>query len=449
MPRRIRNLLEDWLFAPAAGGGPLRVARRTLRYPYALLRDLVGGQLNLHAMGLVYQTLLALVPLVAFSFAILQVFGAHRELQPLIFEFFRPMGDEAGALTQRVMQFADKVHGSLVGSVGLALLIWTLVGTLKKVEDSLNYVWHVEMPRSFTRRIAEYLGLLIVGPLLVGAVFGMSHLALASRSAKFLTQLPVAGVLVRSALALVPYLVITGLFTVVYAFIPNTRVRLRAALVGGLTAGILWALTGRAFTALVATSAQLTIVYAGFAIFIAALVWTYLGWLILLLGAQLSFYVQNPSYLRLGLQELRMSGEESERLALALMYLVAEAHENGAARPNVHALAARLGLPGVAVSRATDALEAAGLLATTEDEHLLPGRGLDTIRVAEILAVARRHVSGLPHAASTAPAPVEALCRDLEAAWRGVCGERTLRAMLDEGGGGDGAGARAGVPPRA
>ena len=158
MIRRIRKLIEGWLFAPAAASNPLTWPRRLLRYPYALLRDLLSGQLNLHAMGLVYQTLLALVPLIAFSFSILQVFGAHRELEPLIFEFFRPMGADAGALTQRVMQFADKVHGSLVGSVGLALLIWTLVGTLKKVEDSLNYVWHVEMPRSFTRRIAEYVG---------------------------------------------------------------------------------------------------------------------------------------------------------------------------------------------------------------------------------------------------------------------------------------------------
>jgi membrane protein len=437
--RRIRNYLEDWLFAPTASDTLLAGTRRGLRYPYALLRDLLGGQLNLHAMSLVYQTLLALVPLIAFSFAVLQVFGAHRELQPLIFEFFRPMGEEAGVLTQRVMQFADRLHASLVGSVGLALLIWTLIATLKKVEDSLNFVWHVEMPRSFARRIAEYLGLLIVGPLLVGAVFGMSHLALASRSAKLLTQLPVAGALLRAVLALVPYAVISGLFTVVYAFIPNTRVRLRAALVGGLTAGIFWALIGHLFTTLLASSAQLTIVYAGFAIFIAALVWTYLGWLILLLGAQLSFYVQNPSYLRLGLKELRISGEESERLALALMYLVAVSHESGAPRLSIDALATRLGLPGIAVSRAADALEAAGLLATTEDEHLLPGRGLDAIRITDILTVARRHVSGMPHAASMTPPPVEALCRAIDAAWRAVCDGKTLRQLLQE---------EAGAPPR-
>ncbi|MCC7462134.1 MAG: YihY/virulence factor BrkB family protein [Gammaproteobacteria bacterium] len=433
MIRRIANVLEGWLFAPAATGNPLSWPRRVLRYPYALLRDLLGGQLNLHAMSLVFQTLLALVPLLAFSFAILQVFGAHRELQPLIHEFFRPMGTEADALTQRVMQFADKVHGSLVGSVGLALLIWTLLGTLKKVEDSLNYVWHVEQPRNFARRIAEYLGMLVVGPLLVVAVIGMTQLALTGRSAELLAHLPLASQLLRLALSLLPYAIITALFAFIYAFIPNTRVRLHAALIGGLAAGILWALTGRMFAMLVVTTARLTIVYAGFAIIVATFLWTYLSWLILLLGAQLSFYVQNPSYLRLGLHELRMSGEESERLALALMYLVAEAHENGTTRPDVNTLALRLGLPGIAVARTCAALESAGLIVTTEDGQLLPGRGLAAIRIGTVMDVARRHVHGLPHAAQAAPAPVEALCRDIDRAWRAACAERTLQQMLDEG----------------
>jgi membrane protein len=427
--RRIRKLIEDWLFAPAAAGNPLTWPRRLLRYPHALLRDLLSGQLNLHAMGLVYQTLLALVPLIAFSFSILQVFGAHRELEPLIFEFFRPMGADAGALTQRVMQFADKVHGSLVGSVGLALLIWTLVGTLKKVEDSLNYVWHVEMPRSFTRRIAEYVGLLIIGPLLVGAVIGMSHLALTSRSAQLLTQLPFAGQLVRLAVTLVPYGVITGLFTVVYAFIPNTRVRLPAALVGGLTAGILWAATGRLFTALVLSSAHLTIVYAGFAIFIAALVWTYFGWLILLLGAQLSFYVQNPSYLRLGLGELRLSGAESERLAPD--HVSGREAGEAAQRWSDHRKLRH-------ASRATRHRHLArcrcleggrGLLVTTEDERRRLAAA-STIRIGDVVAVARTHT------------PWRTACRERRRRrWRtcasassgraGNVRERTLKELLE------------------
>src|SRR3979490_581027 len=119
MIRRIWDFRGGCFFGPASprtGLVPLRI--RTLRYPYAVIRDLWRGDINLRAMGLVYTTLLSLIPLVAFSFAVLKVFGAHRDLQPIVYEFFRPVGEQAAAqLTGRVMQFADRVSSGIVGSV--------------------------------------------------------------------------------------------------------------------------------------------------------------------------------------------------------------------------------------------------------------------------------------------------------------------------------------------
>jgi membrane protein len=433
MWQQARDYFERWLFAPVLGHSWRAQARRLAQYPYALLRDLLSGQLSIHAMGLVYATLLALVPLVAFSFAILKVFGAHRELEPLIFEFFRPMGDAASGLTQKVMDFADRVRGGIVGSVGLALLIWTLIGTLKKVEDSVNFVWHVEQPRSFMRRIAEYVALLVVAPILIGLLIGMARLTSANRSVQLLTHLPLLDTLSQGALALAPVAVISAVFALVYALIPNTRVRPFPALIGGLAAGILWAAIGQVFTGIVLLSTRLAIVYAGFAIFVAALVWIYFSWLILLLGAQLSFYVQNPSYLRVGLREPRLSNVETEQLALGIMYLVAHAHLQGGARWGINALATELALPGVAVARIADALEAAGLLVTTENELLVPGRDAGRISLQEILAVARCANSVHGEDPPTALPAVARLCAQFEGAWREGVGAQTLQALVATG----------------
>ena len=116
---------------------------------------------------------------IAFAFAVLKAFGAHRELQPIILEFFKPMGDERRASSpQKVMEFADSVSTGLVGSLGLALLLWTLLGTIKKVEDGFNFLWRVEHARSFARRVTEYVALLIVGPIVVVSFIGLSHNAL-------------------------------------------------------------------------------------------------------------------------------------------------------------------------------------------------------------------------------------------------------------------------------
>src|SRR5579872_1025174 len=171
----------DWCFFGPPSSGPGRGARLmcALRYPYAVVRDLSRGDINLRAMGLVYTTLLSLIPLAAFSFAILKIFGARGDLQPVVYEFFSALGP-AGAteVTSRVMEFANSVSGGVLGSVGFALLAWTLVGTIKKVEDSFNFVWRVQQARSFARRVSEYMTLIVVGPVILVVFIGMSRRAL-------------------------------------------------------------------------------------------------------------------------------------------------------------------------------------------------------------------------------------------------------------------------------
>jgi membrane protein len=300
---RIWAFLDWCFFGPASTRAGLPALMiRTLSYPYAVVRDLWRGEINLRAMGLVYTTLLSLIPLLAFSFAILKVFGAHRDLQPIVYEFFRPVGEQAATqLTGRVMQFADRVSSGIVGSVGFALLAWTLLGTIKKVEDSFNFLWRVDQPRSFARRIVEYLTLLIVGPLLLVVFIGLSNATIASAPLQEVAKMPFMQRLPGTLIAAAPYVMVTAFFTGMYMFVPNTRVQWRPALIGALAGGVLWAAVGKMFTAFVVYSTRLTIVYAGFAFIVVALLWTYLGWLILLAGAQLSFYIQNPTYLRLGL----------------------------------------------------------------------------------------------------------------------------------------------------
>jgi len=431
---RIWALLDGCFFGPVAGrSGPLGASLRVSRYGYAVVRDLSRGEINLRAMGLVYTTLLSLIPLLAFSFAILKFFGGHRDLQPIVYEFFRPVGDAAASeLTERVMQFANRVSSGLVGSVGLALLAWTLVGTIKKVEDSFNFVWHVEQPRSFARRLAEYTTLLITGPVLLVGFLGLSHAALSSAPVQEVVRLPLLHRLRGTGIVVAPYIMVTTFFTALYMMIPNTRVHWRAALTGALAAGILWAAVGKMFTAFVVYSTRLTIVYAGFAFVVAALLWTYFGWLILLAGAQLSFYVQNPTYLRLGLQPLRLSGVELEQLALKLMYFVGRSHVAGGRLWTVHRLANELGLPGIALAQMAATLERAGLLLVTDDDELIPARDIGGIGVYEILDIARNQKSGHVAPRNLPVPPVDRVLASVEEARRHRCGDLTLRDLVDE-----------------
>jgi len=427
------NWLDKYLFGEfSEGTTPGALALRLLRYPYALLRDLSRGQINLYAMGLVYATLLSLVPLIAFAFAVLKAFGAHTELQPIILEFFKPMGASAGEFTQKVMDFANSVSTGLVGSVGLALLLWTLLGTIKKVEDGFNFLWRVEHARSFARRVTEYVALLIVGPIVVVSFLGLSHNALESASVGIGRYMPFFERVVAIGKSMSPYFMVAAIFTAVYMFVPNTKVKWKPALIGGLTAGILWAAVGNVFTALVVYSTRLTVVYAGFAIIVAALLWTYFGWLILLIGAQLSFYVQNRNYLRMGLTELRMSAVQREQLTLKIMFLVGRAYHDGKTRWSVDTMAHELAMPGIAISRIVHALEDAHLLTMTDDEKLLPARDLSQISIQEIVDIARNEKAGQVGWRNLKIPAVDAISKTMDDAWRKSCGEMTLRDLIEE-----------------
>ena len=163
------NRCEALLFdaPPVPRTRALEVVLTSVRYVYAITRDLVVGDLNMRAMSLVYTTLLSIVPLIAFCFSIIKGLGFHHDFEPLIYNFFRPLGYRAPELTARVIGFVDRTQGGVLGSIGLAFLLWTVVSVIQKVEESFNHIWHVERARSLARRFSEYLSVLIVGPILV------------------------------------------------------------------------------------------------------------------------------------------------------------------------------------------------------------------------------------------------------------------------------------------
>ncbi|MEO6081192.1 MAG: YihY/virulence factor BrkB family protein [Steroidobacteraceae bacterium] len=427
------NLFDRALFGPhTLQQNPLARLLRFLRYPYAIIRDLIGGELTLRATGLVYTTLLALIPLIALSFAVLKAFGAHRDMAPFLLEFFRPVGEAGPQIVNRLMSLAENVSGGLVGVVGLTLLLWTLIGTVNKIEDSLNFVWRVQCARSIPRRVMEFAILVTIGPLVVATVIAFTKLAFDRVTSYNPENFTFGAQAIQLLIQLAPYAIVTGLFTALYLLMPNTRVRLVPALVGALVAGILWAATGKAFTAMVLYTSRLTLVYAGFAIVVAVFLWTYLGWLILLAGAQLAFYVQNPNYLRVGHAEFRLSSNEQERLALDIMARVAMAHRAGSEPWTLEKLARVLALPGIAIAGMSEHLEHVGLLAQLEDDKLFPGREISSITLAEIISAARTRRAGHdPHPRLSAPGVLE-LQADMERAWRNSCGERTLAELISK-----------------
>lgn len=427
--------LDAAVFSRASGRpGALRTLLRIARYPYAVIRDLADGQINMRATALVFTTMLSIVPLLAFSFIILRQFGGHagRDLQPIVLEFFRPVGAGADAMTRQVLQFAGQLRRSVVGIVGLTFLVWSLIGTIQKVEDSFNYVWRVPQARSLGRRVGEFLSLLVVGPVLLGGFIALTHTAFVAGPLQLASSLPLVSRLMSLGVHVAPYLMVTTLFTFLYMFIPNTRVRFTPALIGAVVAGVLWAAVGSVFTSFVEYSSRLTLVYAGFAVVIAVVTWTYFGWLILLSGAQLSFYIQHPSYLRFGMRPLNLSAAEMEQLALTISFLVAHNAGTGRPRYTLDGLATDLGVTGLTLQPLVTALEQARVLKFS-GEQLLLARDPSYLALIDIIEAARHQHSGKPLSRALAIPAISALVAQVDTARRVSCAGRTLRDLLQAG----------------
>jgi membrane protein len=422
--------LEDGLYIKSRDRGPpWGAALRFIRFPAALLRDWLRGVISVQAMSLAYTTLLSLVPLMVFSFSILKGLGARGDLKFLLQEFFRPLGSASTQLTESVMQFVANMRGDLLGSIGLAFLVYTVFSTVQKVEASFNFLWHVERPRSFMRRFSGYTSVMILGPILLAVALGLLGTAERTPLARSAVEIPAFSWLLGAARTGLPYVIVTIVFTAMYTFIPNTKVQFRAALIGGVTSGIIWAVIGQLFTAFILYSSTLVAVYTGFAVVLITLVWVYLSWLILLIGAQLAFYVQFPQYLRHGQEMVELTGKDREQVGLSIMYLIGNDFAEGHSPWTAQRLAAELDIPSIALAPVLHALENGGFLLATERESFVPGRSPEGIRLSDVLETVRTCPGGRLAVAARAIEPAVQAMNAVESAMRECLQNRSLKDL--------------------
>jgi membrane protein len=409
---------------------PRKVVVFIARVLHMLVRELLGGQLNLRAMSLVYTTLLSLVPLLAVSFSVLKEIGVHNLIEPLLIKFLKPLGPQGPGLAEKVVSFVDNVEVGVLGSVGVVLLVYTVIALLQKIESAFNFVWQVEHLRPIVRRISSYLGVVLVGPVLLFIATVLSS----DIAQRLIAIKPFTEVLLSSG-ELLPYFLVCLAFTIMYILIPNTRVQVRAALVGGVIAGIVWKFTGWGFSVFIASSSKYAAIYSSFAIFILLLIWLYMNWLILLVGSQIAFFMQYPKYMTLHREQLVLSNRLRERLAIQIMYLLACGFYHGRSPWSLEALVEKLDLPRESVRRVVSILLEYGYLTEVAGEDTpvyLPAHAIDDTRLIDMLADVRRAGENrFLNNQQLKPIPIaDRVLLEFEAVCREKTGNRTIKDLV-------------------
>ncbi len=403
------------------------------RVLFGVARTLAEGQLSLRAMSLVYTTLLSLVPLLAISFSVLKGFGVHNQIEPLLLSVLKPLGDKGVEITTRIIEFVENVKAGVLGSMGLGLLIYTVISLMQKIERAFNYTWHVTQNRTFAQRFSDYISVIVVGPVLVFSALGMTASATTTTLVERLAEIEPFGFLIGLASTLVPYLLIVAAFTFIYVFMPNTKVRIGSALVGALVAGTIWETAGWAFASFIVGSSKYAAIYSAFATLVLFMIWLYFSWLILLVGASVAFFHQNPEHAVSGRRGGGSSIRTKEMLTLAIAALVCGRYYEGGAGWTVDELIRRVNLPPEGVETVLALLCGDGFLKRSDDEpaQFLPARPPDTTEVAELLRCVRAASDG-NGAAGRRPAPapgVDGLMAHLDEAAEAALAGRTLKEL--------------------
>ena len=357
-----------------------------LRVVTVVVRDFGKDHCMLRASALTYATMLAIVPLLAFAFAILKGLGVQNQLEPVIAENLA-VGSEA--VVAQIFEYINNTNVARLGTVGLVLLLMTVLALLSNVEKTFNHIWHVGETRSIMRRFSDYFSVLAFGPLLLVAAISMTATLETMTIVQELQGTEVVGDLITFSFKTLPYIAMWIAFTFLLLFMPNIRVRLPAAFIGGVFGGTLWQLSQLAYVGSQVGVARYNAIYGTMAALPIFMVWMYISWITVLLGVEVSYAVQNLGYIGREIRGKRAHLYQRDFGSLAVLATTVRRFIRGESATNRYQIADRLALSESQVREFIEQLIELHLLVRVEDDEgdyaYQPARSPDQMLVTEVL----------------------------------------------------------------
>ncbi|OQW44646.1 MAG: hypothetical protein A4C66_01855 [Nitrospira sp. HN-bin3] len=410
-----------------------RLGTQVIRLASAVGLEFRHRLLDARAAGLVFTTLLSLVPFLAVTFSVLKAFDIHHVIEPMLAQLLEPLGPKSHEVTATIVRFVDNIKISVLGVAGVAGLFYTTYSLIDKIEQALNVIWQVKQGRTWERKFADYLSAVLVGPVLVMTAFGLLASLQSHTLVQYLVQMEPFGTLLVWSGEVIPFLMLCALFTFFYKVIPNTQVQVRSAIVGGVSAAVLWITAEEIFAKFVAASTNYSAIYSSFAVLILFLLWLYTGWMIVLIGAQFSFFHQYPTAYLSRLLWDQGTYLFREELALKTLRVLGHHYLKGDRPLKLPELSGELNLPLSLVEEEVERLVENGFVGRLQEpEGVSLIKSPDLILVKEVLDSVRNGMPPwiVPHLDSTDPVSALLLRRD-QAVERALVGE-TIQSLMED-----------------
>ena len=392
-----------WSMALTKKSGRQRAWIKLLRVLVLAVRGFREDKVSLRASALTVFTLLAVVPLVALAFGIAKGFGLKTYMEDQIRNLVAGTdlpGQEQ--MLDQIIQFAnsflDNTSGGIIAGIGLVILLWSVFKVFSNIESSFNAIWQIRKSRSWFRKFSDYFSLMLIGPIAVilsssAMIFIQTQIEQIIDRLEYLNFLsPVILFLVQ----LIPYVLIWLLFTFLYVFMPNTRVRFRSALIGGLVAGTAFVITQHVFINFQIGVSRYNAIYGSFAALPLFLIGMQISWLIVLFGAELSFADQNIQRYEFESDIDNMSIYSRKLIAVVITHLLVQNFTKAEEPLTAEEISHRLRIPIRLVRKILFDLVECRILSeivspNTKERAYQPGQDVDNLTIAYVLEQLEHH----------------------------------------------------------
>ncbi len=342
----------------------------------------------LRSSALSYSMLLAVVPVFAIGFSMLKGLGLENQIEHVLVNYLTA---EQEQLTEKIIEYISNTDFGALGAVGTGVLIYAVIMMLSNVERAFNDIWGVSRSRTMVRKISDYISVLLLGPLLIVVSTAMITSLSSNAVLRALSEYRVFRDFLILFNMVIPYLGLWIAFTAMYILMPNTKVRLVPALIAGAVCGTVWQMAFDLYTGFNVGVARYNKIYGTFAALPIFIIWIYISWVIVLVGAKISNAIQN---IRTYQQEFKGADASFGQRQIMGFYIFNEIAENfylGHPPPEVEEISRRLSVPLRLVMEISEIFCKSGLLRQVESNGNLfqPAMDLGRIRAADIFNAIR------------------------------------------------------------
>lgn len=347
---------------------------------------------QLRASALSLYTLLSIVPVIALLFGIAKGFGFEKKLEQQMLE----QSSEQDTMMIQLIEFSQNMlsntKGGVVAGIGVVVLFWTVIKVISNIEESFNHIWKIKKNRPVGRKLSDYLSLMMLAPVLL--IASSSITVFVKTKITWLVEvihLPAFGTkMVLYAMSFSPLVIMSILFTFIFLFMPNKKINFRAGVIAGIVTGVLYQTVQWAYIALQVGASSYNAIYGSFAALPLFLVWLQIGWMVVLFGCEISFFVQNFEGYRHNEKFSDLSFSLKKSIAIQICHFIVKCFSDGDKAPDAEKIANTLALPVSVVRRSLATLFDAKLIVelnVSEDEEVSyqPSRDISSITNAVVV----------------------------------------------------------------